>query len=95
MNLQQNLQSKSSRNGNVNCEMVNDIVSNSEINYLIDSENFISENPHIDFKSFNKDSIILFENTTIHFPDLIKLLNNNKIKHTILNDEFDLSFIII
>ena len=67
----------------------------SEINYLIDSENFISENPHIDFKSFNKDSIILFENTTIHFPDLIKLLNNNKIKHTILNDGFGLSFIII
>ena len=36
----------------------------SEINYLIDSENFISENNHIDFSKFNKNSIILFEYTS-------------------------------
>tara|TARA_B110000971_G_scaffold67144_1_gene68849 strand:- start:213 stop:500 length:288 start_codon:yes stop_codon:yes gene_type:complete len=95
MNLQDNLESKSLRNGNINCALVNEIVSMTEINYLSDSENFISENSHIDFTPFNTESIILFENTTEYFPDLIKLLNNNKIKHTILNDEFDLSFIVI
>ena len=31
----------------------------SEINYIIDSENFISENNHIDFSKFNKNSIII------------------------------------
>jgi len=95
MNLQDNLESKSLRNGNINCALVNEIVSMTEINYLSDSENFISENSHIDFTPFNTESIILFENTTEYFPDLIKLLNNNKIPHTILNDEFDLSFIVI
>ena len=95
MNLQDNLESKSLRNGNINCALVNEIVSMTEINYLSDSENFISENSHIDFTPFNTESIILFENTTEYFPDLIKLLNSNKIKHTILNDEFDLSFIVI
>ena len=95
MNLQENLESKSLRNGNINCALVNEIVSMTEINYLSDSENFISENSHIDFTPFNTESIILFENTTEYFSDLIKLLNNNKIKHTILNDEFDLSFIVI
>ena len=66
----------------------------SEINYLIDSENFISENPHIDFNKFNKNSIILFEYTS-DFNQLIKYLNNNKIKYTKLSDDFDLDFIII
>ena len=80
MNLQENLESKSLRNGNINCALVNEIVSMTEINYLSDSENFISENSHIDFTPFNTESIILFENTTEYFSDLIKLLNNNKIK---------------
>ena len=66
----------------------------SEINYLIDSENFISENKHIDFLKFNKNSIILFEYTS-DFYKLIKYLNNNKIKYTKLSDDFDLEFIII
>ena len=66
----------------------------SEINYLIDSENFISENPHIDFNKFNKNSIILFEYTS-DFNQLIKYLNNNKINYTKLSDDFDLDFIII
>ena len=66
----------------------------SEINYLIDSENFISENPHIDFNKFNKNSIILFEYTS-DFYSLIKYLNNNKIPYTKLSDDFNLDFIII
>ncbi len=66
----------------------------SEINYLIDSENFISENPHIDFNKYNKNSIILFEYTS-DFYQLIKYLNNNKIPYTKLSDDFNLDFIII
>ena len=38
---------------------ISNIEKHSEINYLIDSENFISENNHIDFSKFNKNSIIL------------------------------------
>ena len=67
----------------------------SEINYLIDSENFISENNHIDFTNYNKNSIILFEYTTTDFNKQINYLNTNNIKHTILSDYLDLQFIII
>ena len=73
---------------------ISNIEKHSEINYLIDSENFISENKHIDFTKFNKNSIILFEYTS-DFYKLIKYLNNNKIKYTKLSDDFDLEFIII
>ena len=73
---------------------ISNIEKHSEINYLIDSENFISENKHIDFSKFNKNSIILFEYTS-DFYKLIKYLNNNKIKYTKLSDNFDLQFIII
>ena len=73
---------------------ISNIEKHSEINYLIDSENFISENNHIDFSKFNKNSIILFEYTS-DFYKLIKYLNNNKIKYTKLSDNFDLQFIII
>tara|TARA_X000001382_G_scaffold125891_1_gene111901 strand:+ start:921 stop:1160 length:240 start_codon:yes stop_codon:yes gene_type:complete len=73
---------------------ISNIEKHSEINYLIDSENFISENKHIDFSKFNKNSIILFEYTS-DFYKLIKYLNNNKIKYTKLSDDFDLEFIII
>ena len=67
----------------------------SEINYLIDSENFISENNHIDFTNYNKNSIILFEYTTTDFNKQINYLNTNNIQHTILSDYLDLQFIII
>ena len=67
----------------------------SEINYLIDSDNFISENNHIDFTNYNKNSIILFEYTTTDFNKQINYLNTNNIKHTILSDYLDLQFIII
>ena len=67
----------------------------SEINYLIDSENFISENNHIDFTNYNKNSIILFEYTTTDFNKQINYLNTNNILHTILSDYLDLQFIII
>ncbi len=73
---------------------ISNIEKHSDINYLIDSENFISENKHIDFSKFNKNSIIFFEYTS-HFYQLIPYLNNNNIKYTKLSDELDLEFIII
>ena len=66
----------------------------SEINYLIDSENFISENNHIDFSKFNKNSIILFEYTS-DFHKLKNYLNKNNIKFDLLSDELQTEFIII
>ena len=66
----------------------------SEINYLIDSENFISENPHIDFNKYNKNSIILFEYTS-DFYKLKNYLNKNNIKFDLLSDELQTEFIII
>tara|TARA_R100001163_G_C4928852_1_gene105689 strand:+ start:284 stop:523 length:240 start_codon:yes stop_codon:yes gene_type:complete len=66
----------------------------SEINYLIDSENFISENKHINFSKFNKNSIILFEYTSDFYQTKLYLETQN-IKHTILTDNLDLEFIII
>ena len=78
----------------MNSKHIYNIKNHSEINYLIDCENFISENKHIDFSKFNKNSIIFFEYTS-HFYQLIPYLNNNNIKYTKLSDELDLEFIII
>ena len=66
----------------------------SEINYLIDSDNFISENKHIDFNKYNKNSIILFEYTS-DFYKLKNYLNKNNIKFDLLSDELQTEFIII
>ena len=74
---------------------ISNIENLSEINYLIDSDNFISENNHIDFTNYNNNSIILFEYTTTDFNKQINYLNTNNIKHTILSDYLDLQFIII
>ncbi len=73
---------------------LNNIEKFSEINYLIDSENFISQNNHIDFSKFNKNSIILFEYTSDFFQTKLYLSTQN-IKYTLLNDNTDLEFIII
>ena len=61
---------------------------------LIDCENFISENPHIDFNKYNKNSIILFEYTS-DFYKLKNYLNKNNIKFDLLSDELQTEFIII
>ncbi len=73
---------------------LNNIEKFSEINYLIDSENFISQNNLIDFSKFNKNSIILFEYTSDFFQTKLYLSTQN-IKYTLLNDNTDLEFIII
>ena len=67
-----------------------------QIEYLSDSENFQSENEQIDFTDFNKNNeFIIYSYITDHFPTVINILNNNKIKYTLLTDEFDTDFIII
>ena len=78
----------------MNTTQINTIEKHSEINYLIDSENFISQNNHIDFSKFNNNSIIFFEYTS-DFYQLKNYLNNNNIKYTLLIDNTDLQFIII
>lgn len=73
---------------------LNNIEKHSEINYLIDSENFISENKHINFNQFNKNQIIFFEYTS-DFYKLKKYLNNNNINYKLLSDNLNSEFIII
>jgi hypothetical protein len=66
---------------------------NSEIHYIIDSDNFLEEN-NINMSQFKNNTFILFEYTT-NWPETIQLLNNNNIKYTIHTDELDLQYIII
>lgn len=66
---------------------------NSEIHYIIDSDNFFEEN-NIDMSKFKNNTFILFEYTT-NWPETIELLNTNNIKYSIHTDELDLNYIII
>ena len=66
---------------------------NSEIHYIIDSDNFFEEN-NIDMSKFKNNTFILFEYTT-NWPETINLLNTNNIKYSIHTDELDLNYIII
>jgi hypothetical protein len=66
---------------------------NSEIHYIIDSENFFDEN-NINMSKFKNNTFILFEYTT-NWPETIQLLKQNNINYSIHTDELDLQFIII
>jgi hypothetical protein len=77
-------------------QLNNLLKSQTQIEYLSDSENFQSENTQIDFTDFNKNNeFIIYSYITDHYPTVINILNNNKIKYTELLDEFDNEFIII
>jgi len=66
---------------------------NSEINYIIDSDNFFYEN-NINMSKFNNNTFILFEYTT-NWPETIQLLKQNNINYSIHTDELELQYIII
>jgi hypothetical protein len=66
---------------------------NSEIHYIIDSDNFLEEN-NINMSQFKNNTFILFEYTT-NWPETIKLLKQNNINYSIHTDELDLQYIII
>ena len=77
-------------------QLNNLLKSQTQIEYLSDSENFQSENKQIDFTEFNKNNeFIIYSYITDHFPTLINILKSNNIKYTLLSDEFDTDFIII
>ena len=77
-------------------QLNNLLKSQTQIEYLSDSTNFQSENKQIDFTNFNKNNeFIIYSYITDHFPTLIKILNTNNIKYTLLTDEFNTDFIII
>ena len=79
---------------NLKYNQLNKILNNnSEIHYIIDSDNFFEEN-NIDMSQFKNNTFILFEYTT-NWIETIQLLNNNNIKYTINTDELDLQYIII
>ena len=66
---------------------------NSEIHYIIDSDNFFEEN-NIDMSKFKNNTFILFEYTT-NWPETIQLLKQNNINYSIHTDELELNYIII
>ena len=66
---------------------------NSEIHYIIDSENFFDEN-NINMSKFKNNTFILFEYTSNWYTTL-QLLTNNNIEYSIHTDELDLNYIII
>lgn len=79
---------------NLKYNKLNSILNNnSEIHYIIDSDNFFSEN-NINQNKFKTNTFILFEYTT-NWPETIQLLNKNNIKYSIHTDKLDLSYIII
>ena len=79
---------------NLKYNQLNKILNNnSEIHFIIDSDNFFDEN-NIDMSKFKNNTFILFEYTT-NWPETIQLLNKNNIKYSIHTDELDLNYIII
>ena len=95
MNLQENIQSKSSRNGNINCDIINKLISNcEEIYYIDDCENFLEEN-ELDLKWFKENDLIIFFNICKDYNNVIKILNDNKIKYNEYEDYLNLKYIII
>ena len=95
MNLQENIQSKSSRNGNINCDIINKLISNcEEIYYIDDCENFLEEN-ELDLKWFKENDLIIFSNICKDYNNVIKILNDNKIKYNEYEDYLNLKYIII
>jgi len=79
---------------NLKYNKLNSILNNnSEIHYIIDSDNFFDEN-NIDMSQFNNNKFILFEYTT-NWPETIQLLKQNNINYSIHTDELELQYIII
>ena len=76
---------------------INNIIkSQTQLEYLEDSENFQSENDQIDFTEYNKNNkFIIYSYITENWYELRNLLNLNHIPYTELLDEFDNEFIII
>ena len=66
---------------------------NSEIHYIIDSDNFFEEN-NIDMSQFKNNTFILFEYTSNWYTTL-QLLADNNIEYSIHTDELELNYIII
>jgi hypothetical protein len=78
----------------INYNQLNKILNNqSELHYIIDSENFFDEN-NININKFKNNTFILFEYTT-NWPETIEILNKNNIKYSIHTDELELNYIII
>jgi len=79
---------------NLKYNQLNKILNNqSELHFIIDSDNFFDEN-NINMSKFKNNTFILFEYTT-NWPETIKLLNQNNINYSIHTDELDLNYIII
>ena len=79
---------------NLKYNQLNKILNNqSEIHFIIDSDNFFEEN-NIDMSKFKHNKFILFEYTS-NFYTTLQLLNKHNIDYSIHTDELELNYIII
>ena len=82
----------------LNFKTINNLIkNNSELHYISDCTEFISDND-INTKtqlSFLTSEFIMFENTTQNWNELIETLNSNNIEFTEDIDELNLSFITV
>ena len=78
----------------MNYNTLQSLLPNDEIHFKEDCDVFFSEN-NINPDKFKDNKFILFEYTIECWPETIKLLNDNNIKHTIHTDELNLDYIVI
>ena len=65
-----------------------------EIYFINECENFLEEN-ELNIKDFNKNDMIIFSNICTNYNNVIKILNDNKIKFNEYEDYLNLKYIII
>jgi|TARA_R110000803_G_scaffold145116_1_gene210979 hypothetical protein len=65
-----------------------------EIYFPIECENFLEEN-ELDLKWFKENDMIIFSNICTNYNNVIKILNDNKIKFNEYEDYLNLKYIVI
>ena len=65
-----------------------------EIYFINECENFLEEN-ELNIKDFNKNDMIIFSNICTNYNNVIKILNDNKIKFNEYEDYLNLKYIVI
>ena len=65
-----------------------------ELYEINECENFLNEN-ELNIKDFNKNDFIIFSNICTNYINVIKILNDNKIKFYENEDLLNLKYIII
>ena len=65
-----------------------------ELYHVNECENFLEEN-ELDLNWFSKNDFIIFSNICKDYNNVIKILNDNKIKYNEYEDYLNLKYIIV